>query len=204
MTSGTVVHDSSHPRKVGRDVVPTVQVRTAEELRHRQGKYLSQNHAKELRGQSQNCFRHQLLIFLANTLRREEFTELESLSLNSQDCLFHAAEENDGWHKAYVLSVLCLTLCSLLKKIGMWFTLAKAFAWNKCWHWVVVNGTANNQFWCSPESWGLETAAAQLPLPHCQKQNALWGNESLNIAASIKTTQRDAAVAGKRCYVKAV
>lgn len=130
MTSGTGVHDSSHPRKVGWDVVPTMQVGTAEEMRYRQGKCLSQNHAKEF---SQNCFRHRLLVPQANTLSRGELTELESLSLNSQDCLFHAAEENDGWHKAYVLLVLSLTLCSLLKKTGMWFTLAKPFARNKCW-----------------------------------------------------------------------
>lgn len=114
---------------MGWDVVPTVQVGTAEELRHRQGKRLSQNHAKEI---SQNCFRHQLLISQANTLSRGELTELESLSLNSQDCLLHAAEENDGWHKAYALSVLSPTLFSLLKNIGMWFTLAETFAWNKC------------------------------------------------------------------------
>lgn len=117
--------------------------------------------------------------------------------LNSQDYLFHAAEENDGWHQAYAVSVLSLTLCSLLKKIGMWFTLAKTFAWNICWHWAVVCGTGKKQFSCSPESWGLETAGAQLPLSHCQKQNALWGNDNLNVTASTKTTQGDAAVASK-------
>lgn len=66
-----------------------------------------QNHAKEI---SQNCFRHWLLVSQANTPSRGELTELESLSLNSQDCLFHAAKENDGWHKAYALSVLSPTL----------------------------------------------------------------------------------------------
>lgn len=110
MTSGTVVHDSSPPRKVGWDVVPTMQVGTAEEVRHRQEKCLSQNLTKEF---SRNCFR------VTNISSRRELTGLESLSLNSQNCLFHAAEENDGWHKARALSVLFLTLCSLLK-IDMW------------------------------------------------------------------------------------
>lgn len=165
MTSGTVVH----PRKVGWDVVPTMQVGAAEEQRHRQGKCLSQNHTKEF---SQSCFRHWFLVPQANTLSRGELTELESLSLNSQDCLFHAAEDNDGWHMAYALSVLSMTLRSLLKKIGMWLTLTKTFAQNKCWHWVVVCGTGKKTNLVWPwvlgtwNSWST-TAITSLPETEC-------------------------------------
>lgn len=105
--------------------------------------------------------------------------------------------------KLHTVSVLSLTLCSLLDVICVFFTLTKTRAGNTCWCWIMVCGTGKKtEFSLSPESWGLETARPQLPLPPCQKQDALWGNGYLNMTASARTALGDAAVAWKGWFVK--
>lgn len=119
--------------------------------------------------------------------------------------LFHAAKENDGWHEAsYCACPFSDTLQFARHDLCVVYPNK-----NPCWEYMLTLSSGmwdwkKTEFSLSPESWELETAGPQLPLSHCQKQNALWGNKNLNMTAITKTTLLDTAVAWKGWYIKAL